>query len=278
MKRSVALVAAATLWAVGASGQSAASVPPSVPDTAAAPLFGARDWALVGGFAAAQLALFPLDENVRRATGRMRGDGTDALSDALRPFGRIDAIYVGSVAAYALGRVSGRPRLADVGLHTFVSLTLANAITGTLKSLGGRARPWILEVQGTDTTWVYHGPGEWDLLAGWTEGGSRQSYPSGHTTAAFALATVLAEELGGVTPWLAYPVAAGVGWSRLNDEAHWATDVVMGALVGIVAGRLVVRYGHGGEGWIERTLLFEPAPGGRGAVVGMRFQRAGRTK
>lgn len=232
-------------------------------------LFGPRDWALVGGFVAAQIALLPLDDNVRRTTGRMRGDATDDLSDLLRPLGRLDGLYAGSGAAYALGRLIGRNRLADLGLHAFVSLTLANAVTGTVKGFAGRARPWILETQGTEREWVYHGPGEWDVFAGWAEGGSRQAYPSGHTTNAFAIATVLAEEFGGAVPWVAYPVATGVAWSRLNDEAHWATDVVMGALVGIVSGRLVVRRGHRPGGWLEGALLFEPAPRG-GVVVGLR--------
>ena len=267
MSRTVVLLTAAALVAAGASAQSA---PASAPDSASAPLFAAPDWALVGGFAAAQLALFPFDEDVRRGTARMRSGSTDAVSDVLRPLGRLDAIYIGAVAAYALGRVADRQRLADLGLHTFVSITLANAMTGGLKGLGGRARPWILEVQGIDSTWVYHGSREWKLFAGFTDGGPRQSYPSGHTTNAFALATVLSMELGGVTPWLAYPIAAGVGWSRLNDEVHWSTDVVMGALVGIVAGRLVVRYGHRRGSWLERTLLLEPGRSGAGVMAGLR--------
>jgi membrane-associated phospholipid phosphatase len=259
-----ALVASLAASVVAADGR--AQAPDEPP---AAELFTARDWALVGGLIAAQVALLPLDEDVRRSTGRMRSNATDALSDVLRPLGGKDALYIGSVAAYALGRAAQRERLADVGLHALVSLALANAVTGTLKGLAGRARPWVLEVQGTDSLWVYHGPGEWSAFAGWTDGGPRQAYPSGHTTAAFAVAAVLAEELGGAAPWLAYPIAAGVGWSRLNDEAHWTTDVIMGALVGIVSGRLVVRYGHGRGSWLERTLLFEPSAGG--TMIGARL-------
>jgi membrane-associated phospholipid phosphatase len=66
---------------------------------------------------------------------------------------------------------------------------------------------------------------------------------------------VFAEEFGGAAPWIAYPIAAGVAWSRVNDEAHWASDTVMGALVGIVSAQLVVRHGHRRDGWLERTFL-----------------------
>src|SRR5690606_15567087 len=153
---------------------------------------------------------------------------------------------------FALGTLAGERRLADLGLHTLVSVVFANAATGSLKMVAGRARPWIPVVQGGDTVWVGSDPHEWDVLAGLSEGGPRQSWPSGHTTTAFALAAVLAEELGGVTPWIAYPVATGVAWSRVHDQAHWATDVLMGALVGIVAARLVVRRGHREGSWPER--------------------------
>src|SRR5262249_11822308 len=108
----------------------------------------------------------------------------------------------------------------------------------------------------------------WRFFGGWNGDGARRSYPSGHATNAFAIAAALSEELGGATPWIAYPIATGAAWSRVNDEAHWVSDVVMGAALGIVAGRLVVSAGPPG-GWLERTLLLEPAwfSGGWGLVA-----------
>jgi membrane-associated phospholipid phosphatase len=35
-----------------------------------------------------------------------------------------------------------------------------------------------------------------------------------------------------------------VGWSRVYDDKHWASDVAAGALVGILAGRSTVRLLH----------------------------------
>jgi membrane-associated phospholipid phosphatase len=116
---------------------------------------------------------------------------------------------------------------------------------------------------------VVHGSDEWGFLD-ISRDDARQSWPSAHATAAFTVAALLSEELGGVTPWIAYPLAAGVAWSRVNDEVHWVTDVLMGATVGTFAARLVVRYGHRRGGWLERTLLLEPDPRGRGVVLGAR--------
>ena len=59
------------------------------------------------------------------------------------------------------------------------------------------------------------------------------SFPSGHTSSAFATATSLAYAYG---PWVGVPalaVAAFIGASRINDDAHWLSDTVAGASLGI---------------------------------------------
>ena len=64
--------------------------------------------------------------------------------------------------------------------------------------------------------------------------------PSGHTTVAFALATALADDIH--RPWATvglYTLAAGVGWSRINDNRHWLSDVAGGAILGITSAKLV---------------------------------------
>ncbi|MGE0160535.1 MAG: phosphatase PAP2 family protein [Gemmatimonadales bacterium] len=215
-------------------------------------LFDTGDWVLVGGLVTAQLILMPLDDDVRDAAAEMRGATSDDIADILRPLGGRTELAALSAATWAMGRAISSHRVADFGLHAFVSLALSNVVTGSLKVVTGRSRPLVLEADGT---WARRGPRAWDFLGGWGDDGARQSYPSGHATNAFALATVFAEELGGPAGWIAYPVAAGVAWSRVNDEAHWASDVAMGALVGIVSGQLVVRRGHRRGGWLERTFL-----------------------
>lgn len=64
-----------------------------------------------------------------------------------------------------------------------------------------------------------------------------QSFPSGHTATAFATATSLTYSYGWKAAVVSYPIAALVGASRLADDAHWGSDVVAGAFVGIIMGR-----------------------------------------
>ena len=63
------------------------------------------------------------------------------------------------------------------------------------------------------------------------------SFPSGHTTTAFATATSVAYAYGWEGAVIAYPLAIFVGLSRLADDAHWGSDVVAGAFIGFWAAR-----------------------------------------
>ena len=73
-----------------------------------------------------------------------------------------------------------------------------------------------------------------------------KSFPSGHTTAAFAAATVYAMEYrkSVVVPIVAYTAASLVGLSRISENKHWATDVLLGATLGYLCGRVVVNNYH----------------------------------
>ena len=66
---------------------------------------------------------------------------------------------------------------------------------------------------------------------------SHQSFPSGHTAITFMTATHLAYAYGWEAAVFAFPIATFVGVTRLHDDAHWLSDTVGGAFLGILIGR-----------------------------------------
>src|SRR3954470_22484830 len=136
----------AVLAAMLAVASPAAAQDLTKPDTAShrsAKLFTNRDLLIAGAFAAGAVAMFPLDRAVARnlqdssvQANRLLSHGATAARLLGSPGG-----YVLPAAAYVSGRVLHRPHLADLGLHTTEAVVMSVAITMTVKSLGGRARP-----------------------------------------------------------------------------------------------------------------------------------------
>lgn len=93
----------------------------------------------------------------------------------------------------------------------------------------------------------------------------RDSFPSGHTTSAFAFASVVASEHAWYWGVAAYSLATFVGYSRINDSAHHLHDVVAGATIGISYG-LGLHYLYKDEN--SEIAKFSVAPYGDGLIVG----------
>jgi membrane-associated phospholipid phosphatase len=71
--------------------------------------------------------------------------------------------------------------------------------------------------------------------------GGGHSFPSGHASATFATAGVLGAHFGWRVAIPAYAIAGFVGWARVRDDQHWATDVAAGATIGAIIGHSVAR-------------------------------------
>jgi membrane-associated phospholipid phosphatase len=68
-----------------------------------------------------------------------------------------------------------------------------------------------------------------------------KSFPSGHTSNSFALASVAQRHYGWKVGIPAYLAAGLVGASRIQQDKHYLSDVVAGATLGYIVGRTVVR-------------------------------------
>jgi membrane-associated phospholipid phosphatase len=109
------------------------------------------------------------------------------------------------------------------------SIIASGLITPAIKIVAGRSRPY----DNTGTT-------DFNSLGA---ANPNSSFPSGHTTEAFALASVISAHYE--ETWIkasAYTVAGLVGIARTYHDAHFASDVLAGAFIGNWVGQSVVSH------------------------------------
>ena len=185
-------------------------------------------WIAAGGVLLGGALL--LDESLRTAAIDDGGLAWDDLADRLNPLGNPRYLAPALVTGWAAGRLAGASELSEASAHVLAVLIASGVANGTLKAGVGRERP-----AGGDP--LAFRP--FSLENRW------QSFPSGHAVVAFSVASALSGEAD--RPWVtavSYGTASLVGWSRVYEDEHWASDVVGGALVGIGASRLALQAIH----------------------------------
>jgi membrane-associated phospholipid phosphatase len=168
-------------------------------------------------------------------------------------FGRFNKVFSGNTMALGTAMVPlsfyavGLARRDSFAQHTSLlageAVADAEILTTVMKNIDRRLRPIEIDPHGdfSHTWFKSHG----------TLIGGRGSFPSGHTIAAFSVATVFADRyrrhrpgLSGTghrwVPWVAYGLASLVGFSRITLQAHFPSDVFMGAALGYVISHDVV--------------------------------------
>ncbi|HSS47552.1 MAG TPA: phosphatase PAP2 family protein [Thermoanaerobaculia bacterium] len=173
----------------------------------------------VAGVGAAAL----LDRRVRDWESHDHNHRVDQIAQDFEPLGSGGAFVVLGTF-YLEGLLRNDPKARSVAEDGLIaSLITGGIITPALKYVTGRSRPH-------DATRTF------DLHAF----SNKSSFPSGHTTEAFAVASVIATEYD--SSWIkgvAYGSAALVGFARIHHQAHFFSDVTAGAVVGTAVGRAV---------------------------------------
>lgn len=211
-----------------------------------------------GLFLGAAGGLFLLDEEIADFwQGDVRSEATDDVLDSLEDFGDVPRLAMGLAGGYLVGGVLGQTRFQRTTMYALQSLALASAATEGLKALSGRKRP-----RETGEAFDFAGPGR-DL----------DSFPSGHATAAWSVATVFAREYDEdtwVVPAVGYTLATAASLQRVNDDSHWASDVFIGTAIGYTVGSLVQAYSE--TAFAEQVALAPFAvAGGAGVRLEMPF-------
>lgn len=137
------------------------------------------------------------------------------------------------VGLFTAGELGHQTRLRAMG-YDMVDASIVNlGYTSLLKVAVGRERP---------------------------DGSNNASFPSGHASNAFTLATVAELHYGWAVGVPAYAVAATIGASRIVRDKHYLSDVVAGATLGVIVGRAVVRVNGRPPGNAARTAVLRVSP------------------
>lgn len=189
----------------------------------------ASEAALIAGVAASAIIVFNNDEELMGFVQDNKNEVTEVIAHWGEKMGSMPSLL--GAGGYVLGMVLDNGEIKNTSLMVLKTTVVSGLITRALKMSFSRKRPNA-------------GEGAYEF-SGFDTSNDNVSFPSGHTTTAFAFATVIAEtykDKSSLIPVLAYGAAALGGWSRMHDNAHWGSDVLIGALIGhLTAKKMMAR-------------------------------------
>lgn len=201
--------------------------------------FSGVDWTITGIIAGGTaLSMLP-DNDLRNVAGRNHTAGMDNITKIGKYYGEVIPAVSLSAGIYTAGLVFDARSVSLTGRLLAESLLYAGTINILLKFLFSRSRP-------------YTNKGNTDF-GNYNFNNDYYSLPSGHTTVAFTVSTVLSERINNIYATIGlYGLAALTAYQRIYSDNHWFSDTVLGAAIGTVIGRAVVKlnesdpYDHNG--------------------------------
>ncbi|HBG06497.1 MAG: PA-phosphatase [Geobacteraceae bacterium GWC2_58_44] len=188
------------------------------------------DWLKLGLVLGGTGALFFIDDEVKD----FAQDNQHSVGRGIASFGNTIGEPLNAVPAltafYLYGYLADDSKARRVSLLAMESFAISGVAMSTIKTLAKRHRPK-----------TGHRSVEWD---GPEWNSDNFSFGSGHTSSAFSLATVFADEYkdNPYVPPVAYGLATLVGLSRIYSNEHWASDAFFGAALGYFTSKAILSF------------------------------------
>lgn len=209
--------------------------------------YNTKQWLIAGAAVGITAALIFADEDIDEwaRTLKERHNWINKTSPVVTQFGGSAGVYT----LIATGLISAALK-NEKGVQTSLLASQAvinSGITGyIIKHITGRERPKAAYIYSQQDGGKWNGPfGRYTQILPYKRSGfAFDAFPSGHTATAFSIATVFASQYNDIkgVPFFCYTAATAVGMSRLTEHEHWASDVFVGALLGYLSGKQVVRH------------------------------------
>ena len=206
------------------------------------PLFTRNDAWWAAAVLAGSIALSAADDDIAHGwnNAERRSPSRDRLA---RNFAKVQegSLTVGNLALWGIGRLTGMDGVADVGFHAAEAVVVGSLASQVIRGPLGRSRPHVTNFENQYDFKPFRGFREFQ----------HRAFPSIHTASSFAVATVYTLETqrrsrgaAWIVAPVAYALAAGPGISRMYTGQHWASDILAGGFMGVLAGAKIVRYNH----------------------------------
>ncbi len=173
---------------------------------------------------AGTVGLFLADKGTRNFAIKNKSKFNNSLFSIDNYYGNIYSVGF-SVALYGYGLLGNSPETRKLGLQAMTAVFYAGVASTLIKSILGRHRPFLNEGNLKFSPFALKD--------------SFFSLPSGHTTVAFALSTVMAnfhKNIFWETFW--FGLAGLTAAARIYHDRHWVSDTFLGAAIGFGIGNL----------------------------------------
>jgi len=213
----------------------------------------ASDWLTATLVTGVAVGLYENDEKIQRWIQDHKTTTMSEIGDNVTDLGhgKYTPVVIGGM--YLYGTLADDWKARKTALLSVESFVLTGVFVQTLKYSTRRHRP-----NTGDPYHTFDGPSRHSTTA-------NSSFPSGHSSSAFAVATVIASEYdNAVVPALAYSIAAITALNRVMHNAHWSSDTAVGAAIGYFTGKAIVASHRGnpdGAVKVSPLIMEDGAPG-----------------
>jgi membrane-associated phospholipid phosphatase len=191
-----------------------------------------KQWITASAVTGVSILAYAFDNEIRDAFQRNRTDGLDqATKYFFEPLGSGFLTLSLSGGFYVYGLIAKDQRAVRTGLTAVKAIVITTVFTYAIKYATQRHRPYQ-DIPPDPRIW--EGPfGNYNST----------SFPSGHSSAIFAMAAVIASEYKDKiwVPILCYSLASLATASRVYDDEHWSSDVIFGSALGFFIGKFVYK-------------------------------------
>ncbi len=177
------------------------------------------------------VVLYQNDQEIKSFFQKNQSRTGNNISDFVEGFGDNNKLFPSLGLLYLYGKVRDNEKTQHLAVLSLESVLLSTLITNTIKFSTHRSRPYTGE---SFDSW---GEPSFD------NDNDYLSFPSGHATSAFSVATIIASEYK-EKPFvkiLSYSIASLTAISRVYDNKHWASDIFLGSVIGYYSGKTVIR-------------------------------------